>query len=234
MAGATIDSVYKTTNDFEYIAGVGGAYFGNNMVTATSASSIALTLHWESLDVCGNKRISLTMGVNNDTAVASFTSIVNAGGVVDFDATASQGQVFAWNYGDGNTGNGDMPTHTYIAGGNYTVTLVVTDTVCGTADSILQNIFTDVSLNELELAGKVEVYPNPNSGKFNVNLDLVGGQDVQLALTNTLGQIVYRKDLGRVGCHVETELNIEGLVPGIYYLRIQGNGKSKSVKITIL
>ncbi len=234
LAGATIDSVYKTTNDFEYIAGVGGAYFGNNMVTATSASSIALTLHWESLDVCGNKRISLTMGVNNDTAVASFTSIVNAGGVVDFDATASLGQVFAWNYGDGNTGNGDMPTHTYTAGGNYTVTLVVTDTVCGTTDSILQNIFTDVSLNELELAGKVEVYPNPNSGKFNVNLDLVGGQDVQLALTNTLGQIVYRKDLGRVGGHVETELNIEGLVPGIYYLRIQGNGKSKSVKITIL
>ncbi len=234
LAGATIDSVYKTTNDFNYIAGVGGAYFGNNMTTATSASSIALTLHWESLDVCGNKRIALTMGVNNDTAVASFSSVVNAGGIVDFDATTSTGDLYSWDFGNGSTGNGEMTSNTYTAGGTYTVTLTVTDTVCGTTDTITQTVFTDVSLNELELAGSVEVYPNPNNGKFNVDLDLVGGQNVELTLSNAIGQAIYRKDLGRVGGHVETDINVEGLAPGVYYLRVMGNDKSKTVKITIL
>ncbi|WP_417602256.1 PKD domain-containing protein [Owenweeksia hongkongensis] len=235
LAGATVDSVFKTTNDFEYIAGVGGAYFGSNMIGATSASSIAKTLHWESLDVCGNKRIALTMGVNNDTAVASFTSVVNANGAdVDFDASASSGHVYDWDFGDGNNGTGINPSNTYGAAGSYTVTLTVTDTVCGTTDTITKTVLATVSLNELEFAGSVEVYPNPNNGKFNVNLDLIGGQDVQLALVNTVGQMVYTKDLGNVGGHVETDMDIENLAPGVYYLRVIANGKSTTVRVTIL
>ncbi|WP_417608189.1 LamG-like jellyroll fold domain-containing protein [Owenweeksia hongkongensis] len=235
LAGATVDSVFKTTNDFEYIAGVGGAYFGSNMVGATSASSIAKTLHWESLDVCGNKRIALTMDVNNDTAVASFTSVVNANGAdVDFDASASSGHVYDWDFGDGNNGTGINPGNTYGAAGSYTVTLTVTDTVCGTTDTITKTVLATVSLNELEFAGNVEVYPNPNNGKFNVNLDLIGGQDVQLALVNTVGQMVYTKDLGNVGGHVETDMDIENLAPGVYYLRVIASGKSTTVRVTIL
>jgi len=34
---------------------------------------------------------------------------------------------YSWNFGDGNTGSGVAPTHTYIAGGTYTVTLIVND-----------------------------------------------------------------------------------------------------------
>lgn len=34
---------------------------------------------------------------------------------------------FAWDFGDGNTASGMMPTHTYSAAGNYTVELVVDD-----------------------------------------------------------------------------------------------------------
>ncbi len=34
---------------------------------------------------------------------------------------------YAWDLGDGNTGSGPLLTHTYAAGGNFTVTLTVTD-----------------------------------------------------------------------------------------------------------
>ncbi len=67
----------------------------------------------------------------NQTPTATFTQ-----GCLDldctFDGSASSdpdGTIagYAWDYGDGNTGTGATPTHTYVAGGTFQVTLTVTD-----------------------------------------------------------------------------------------------------------
>jgi hypothetical protein len=55
-----------------------------------------------------------------------------AGFPVQFDGTGSvdpDGTIvlYEWDFGDGNTGTGPMPTHTYAVGGTYNVTLCVTD-----------------------------------------------------------------------------------------------------------
>ena len=52
--------------------------------------------------------------------------------LITFDGSASadpDGSIasYDWNFGDGNTGAGVSPTHTYAAPGNYTVSLTVTD-----------------------------------------------------------------------------------------------------------
>ena len=59
------------------------------------------------------------------TSMATFLS-------VDFDATSSTGAAltYSWDFGDGNTGTGDQPTHLYGAGGSYAVVLTATDS-CG-------------------------------------------------------------------------------------------------------
>lgn len=52
---------------------------------------------------------------------------------VQFDGTASfdpgNGPItsYQWNFGDGNSGTGATPTHTYASAGNYSVTLIVMD-----------------------------------------------------------------------------------------------------------
>lgn len=229
-----VGDLFFSNADFEYYAGVTGAYFGNNM-TSGAPRAVSSIMHYTSNNVCGNNRIAVTMDVNNDTAMASFTHSLNANGAdVDFDATASTGQVYEWSFGDGSNGVGENTTHTYTGAGSYIVTLAVTDTICGTTDTISETVLATVSLNELALGKNISVYPNPNNGAFKVDLNLNGGHDLQLVLLNALGQIVYNKELGYIKDRTETEVSIDNLSPGIYYLNVLAQGKSTTVKVSVL
>ncbi len=99
----------------------------------------------------GTYTVSLTV-TNTDnlsgtaTTIATITAaaqapVANAGGpyagtagaAIAFSGTASTDPKnemlsYAWNFGDGSTGSGAAPGHTYVASGSYTVTLTVTNT----------------------------------------------------------------------------------------------------------
>lgn len=73
----------------------------------------------------------------NQLPTAAFTSSIDnldasfdGSGSIDPDGTITK---YEWNFGDTTTGLGATPTHTYAAGGNYTVTLKVTDNQGGTS-----------------------------------------------------------------------------------------------------
>ena len=85
---------------------------------------------------------------------------------VDFDATASTGAAltYAWDFGDGNTGAGDLPTHVYTAGGTYIVDLTATDS-CGQSVD-----FTDTLTVCEELIANVTY----TQSVFTVNFDAMG------------------------------------------------------------
>ena len=63
---------------------------------------------------------------------------------VTFVASGGMGIVgFEWNFGDGNTGTGNPVSHTYMTSGNFTVTLVVTDTL-GCTDTLVRPQYIDI------------------------------------------------------------------------------------------
>jgi trimeric autotransporter adhesin len=73
----------------------------------------------------------------NTPPTAAFTSTVS-GVTASFDASGSSdpdGGIasYGWDYGDGTTGTGPTPSHTYGTSGSYDVTLTVTDTSGATA-----------------------------------------------------------------------------------------------------
>ncbi len=70
------------------------------------------------------------IGAGNAPPTACFAFNCN-GRTCGFNASCSsddQGiSSYSWNFGDGSSGSGQAPSHTYSADGNYTVTLTVTD-----------------------------------------------------------------------------------------------------------
>ena len=76
--------------------------------------------------------------------VAGYTHTVGSGGSVNFNSSStgtSTNVVYFWNFGDGYTGTGPNPAHTYTNAGAYNVTLMVdnqSSRVC--MDTIIQTI----------------------------------------------------------------------------------------------
>ena len=101
----------------------------------TYAAGGTYTVTLIATDNDGNPSAPFSAGVTVVDApapTASFTSGVSFW-TVSLDGTGSStvsGSIssYAWNFGDGTTGTGALPSHTYSGPGTYTVALTVTDT----------------------------------------------------------------------------------------------------------
>jgi PKD repeat protein len=85
------------------------------------------------------------------------------GASIVFDGRGSSGEgtlTYAWSFGDGSSGTGAQPTHTYADDGTYNVVLIVTDgrgvaSAPDTAVATISNVAPSVTLNRV--ASAVEV-----------------------------------------------------------------------------
>ncbi len=118
------DSGSLIVTDDAFAQGVGLLFAGNGTITIANRIDLVLNRFGVTIDdgLDGNVR-----------PVASFTSSLVAGTTdVNFDATASNdpdGSIvsYNWDFGDGTTGTGAAPAHTYTGPGTFNVRLIVTD-----------------------------------------------------------------------------------------------------------
>ena len=128
--------------------------------TGTAAAKVATTSVATSRDVQFSVALSPGQVADpvNQAPDASFLSSCN-GRLCGFDASASTDPdgntlTYAWNFGDGQTGTGVNPNHTYASDGARTVTLTVsdgslTDTATGTVNPVATVTQGDISLRRL-------------------------------------------------------------------------------------
>ena len=91
-------------------------------------------------DGCSRTR---SLNVNVCNVAAAFTAQPVQGEVpltVNFDASESVGESFAWDFGDGTVGEGVTPSHEYAAAGIYTVVLTVSDGICTATDQVVISV----------------------------------------------------------------------------------------------
>jgi len=64
------------------------------------------------------------------------------------------------------------------------------------------------------------MYPNPTTGEFYVNFQSEEIQNIEVKLTNTIGEIIYFEDLGVFVGEYTHRFNISEYPKGIYFLEI--------------
>jgi len=190
------------------------------------------TIHYGSAG-CSGIRKALTIGLNTDTAVASFTKVIDPNGAdVSFDGSASKGQTYTWDFGDGGVGSGMTTNHTYTSG-TYTACLVVTDTICGSTDTICETVIATIGLDEGLIGQTITVYPNPNDGIFRVDFEIEGLKDLEIRITDVTGRVVFTKDVGKASGAYRENIDISNYAKGMYLLQIKSDDVVVSRRVTI-
>jgi PKD repeat protein len=98
--------------------------------------------------------------------VGSYTG--QEGAPIVFDGRGSEGErtlTYAWSFGDGSTGTGARPTHTYEDNGSYSVILIVTagnvqsapDTTVATISNVAPTVTLDLDASAVEVGESVAV-----------------------------------------------------------------------------
>ena len=137
-----------------------------------------------------------------------------------FTNNSQGGITFSWDFGDGTPVSHEVnPVHNYSSDGLFTVTLAVSNLVCGT--TVSQDIFIEppVGAKEVAINSSIKIYPNPVSDLFRIEFENPPPEAIRIKLFDPSGLLVKEVISQR-----EREINFKmGHYPtGLYFLQIVG------------
>jgi hypothetical protein len=165
-------------------------------------------------------------------ASAHFTKTINALNVV-FTNSSVAATSYSWDFGDSSPLSSLInPSHTYTAYGNYLVELTAIN-ACGSHNYQDSLKLTDVGIQETIIATQLELWPNPNNGKFEIKINNIKS-DFQLSLYNENGRLLINENYNFNGLNMFNKVfNQHEFSKGIYFLKIQSDEGIISRKIVI-
>lgn len=160
--------------------------------------------------------LSVSIG-GNDTICSGASSFI---WVSAFPSASS----YTWSTGSNMSTINVSPTVTTI----YTVTASNSSFGCVGSSSFTVTVNACLGVKELSDDANISIAPNPNSGKFSVNVS-ANIENGEIRLVNLIGQEVYRQSV-KQGYN---EINTGNLTKGVYYYNIYQNkepvGKGKII-----
>ena len=205
----------------------------NHTYTTKGIFTITLTV----VTTCGDSIQTQQQVDICEDPVADFTySILSpppGGGIrIEFDASASQNaNSYNWDFGDGSSGTGVNPTHSYVTPGLfYEVTLTVTNTC--SSDKLSYKLVDRLSRDELDGRDSYELYPNPADDQITISWGRYTQPVQKVRIFNVSGALL-RESVIPDNSRQSTQLNVEGLSNGYYQVQLLAGDKSHFKKLIV-
>lgn len=148
--------------------------------------------------------------------VARDTVYISLGGVLLLNNTSSGGDSYYWDFGDGNFSTIENPVHTYYEAGNYTITLQVSNGVCGKIAKY-QVVVLAAPEDATEPGNDYYVELIRINEQYYLDISLEERRDVQVVVYNSLGQEIYKTAVNMK--EGKTLIDLQGHSAGVYMLR---------------
>ncbi|MFN8397741.1 MAG: PKD domain-containing protein [Bacteroidia bacterium] len=141
------------------------------------------------------------------------------------DLSVNSPTTWFWAFGDGSVSTQQNPTHGYLFPGQYYVCLTASN-ACGSASFCQWINVTVVGETEPDIMeGSLNIFPNPSTGLFNLRAELRKSVDVELRVTNMLGQQVWNASLGKQSGNISSEIDLRGVSQGMYILEVNAGNR---------
>ena len=129
----------------------------------------------------------------------------------------------------GGSGSSDGISLSWTTGELMTQTFSA-DTLMLTQGFQQGEITVATSVNKLHgLSMDVKVYPNPVQNMLNINFKGLINQPARIKLMTLSGKVIFTREINNPSNI--TRINLNGISPGTYMLKVSINGRSKTFKI---
>jgi PKD repeat protein len=169
--------------------------------------------------------------LNPGPVAAGFSFTVTGGTTVNFTNSSTGGTSYDWDFGDGNTSTLTDPSHTYTSSGTFTVTLIASNDCY--SDTITKTVMVSTGIGSVEDEIKVELFPNPSDGQFNVNLSGNLSDEVQIEIVDLNGKIVFTNYFETSGNDLNISINLSHVAVGTYLLEVN-DGSISAIRRIVL
>jgi hypothetical protein len=194
----------STTNSISATPGASG-------IIGVAASNACGTSSQQTIDVVVNTLPIITLSTNVATLCEGESATLTANGASSYT------------FSPGGIGNSFVISPAV----NTTYSVVGIDVNgCTNTTTFVQNVDLCTGIKEAtKTDSEIKLYPNPNSGLVNIVLD----SHSEIVIVNTLGQIVFTRTL-EAGI---SEINLDGLKKGVYFIGTKTQNKLQSAKLII-
>ncbi len=176
--------------------------------------------------------ITLTQVAGITAAATAPTTAILFQSVQFNDASTPTPISWDWRFGDGNTSTLQNPTHTYLALGTYTVTLIVNNGDCLDTTEVEIDVNQYVGGEDGYFASEFDLYPNPSSDVFHLYLELYKRSNLAIAVTDLQGKMIYSEEVKSADTY-KTDIQMQDFAKGVYILSVQAGEKKIFRKLVL-